>query len=234
MQVSEGKLAVCLVFLLVLIATSCEQRDPQAEYERLRETVFSSPQEGIDVAQEYIDHFYNKAKARINEVSEIRHQYRIMDDFIDHSFNSYADFLDQSREINAELSSSKYEGVRKTWLSLYERERSQVLGPLMDSITETVFDNYFKTQVRQISENEFNIWSIESIDQISLTTPTLSDDGTTKTASGEYRIHLKGNLTGLIKKDARIRINGSIGPDESGNLQKNRTGYEFLEKPYLP
>lgn len=232
MQVSGSRLAACLM-LFLLIVTSCEQRNPQAEYEQLRETVFSTPQEGIDAAQEYIDYFHNKSGARITEVSEIRHQYRVMDDFVEHSFNSYADFLDQSREINAELSSSNYEGVRKSWQSIYERERNQVLGPIMDSITESTFDEFFKTQVRQLCEDEFNVWDIEEIDKISLTTPTLSDDGTIKSASGEYRIHLRGKVLGLITKEARVSIEGTIGPDESGNIQMNRTGYQFLEKPAL-
>lgn len=233
MQVLGGRFVTCLM-LFLLIASSCDQRDPQAEYELLRQTVYSNPQEGIDAAQEYIDHFYNKSGARITEVSSIRDEYRRMADFVEHSFNSYADFLDQSREINAELSSSNYEGVRKTWQSLYERERNQVLGPIMDSITESSFDEFFKTQVRLLCEDEFNVWDIEEIDKISLTSPTLSDDGTVKKASGEYRIHLRGNVLGLITRDARVSIEGTIGPDESGYIQMNRTGYHFLEKPTLP
>lgn len=214
------------------MATSCDQRDPQAEYEILRQAVYSNPQEGIDATQEYIDHFHNKSGARITEVSSIRDEYRKMADFIEHSFNSYADFLNQSREINAELSSSYYEGVRKTWQLIYEKERNQVLGPIMDSINESSFEEFFKTQVILLCEDEFNIWDIKEIDMISLTSPKLSDDGTMKKASGEFRIHLKGKAFNT-NEVARISIEGTIGPDESGYIQRRRTGYEFLEKPIL-
>lgn len=231
LHVLGGRPAACLV-LLFLIASSCDQRDPQAEYGHLRQAVYSNPQEGIDAAQEYIDHFHNKSGARITEVSSIRDEYRMMADFVEHSFNSYADFLNHSREINAELSFSNYEGVRKTWQIFYERERNHVLGPIMDSITESSFDDFFKSQVIQLCEEEFNIWDIKEIDMITLTSPTLSDDGTMKKASGEYRIHLNGKMFNT-NEVARISIEGSIGPDESGNIQWRRTGYEFLEKPIL-
>ena len=101
---------ICLI-LLVIVATSCEQRDPQAEFELLRETVYSSPQEGEETAQEYIDYFYKKKGARITEASEIRDQYRKMVIFFSISFSSYADFLTKSRELNYELSYSSYDGV---------------------------------------------------------------------------------------------------------------------------
>ena len=219
--------------LCVLLAASCEQRDPQAEYELLRETIYSSPHDGEVAAQEYIDYFYNKKKARITEVSEIRNQYRQMDGFFSNSFGSYADFISKSRELNNELSYSNYEGVRKLWQSLYERERNRLLGPLMDSITETDFNTFFQSQVRLLCENEFNVWKVESIDQISLSTPTLINGGTAKKSYGEYRVHLRGALLGIATPTARVSIEGTIGPDESGTVIPNRTGYQFLEKPIL-
>ena len=217
---------LCLM-LFVLMGVSCEQRDPQAEYELMRETAYSSPREGEEVAQEYIDYFYKEKKARITEVSEIRDQYRKMDAFFANSFNSYADFLKQGKDLNNELSYSNYNGVRKVWKSLYDRERNRLLGPLMDSITESDFEEFFKAQVWQLSENNYNIWEVESIDQVSLSTPTLVNDGTAKKCHGEYRVHLRGNVLGVLTKDARVSIEGTIGPDDLGNLTPVRTGYEF-------
>ena len=131
------------------------------------------------------------------------------------------------------MSNSIYSGVRKTWTALYEKELNHLLGPLMDSITETDFDAFFRTQVRALSENEFNIWEIESIDQVSLSTPTLVNNGMAKESTGEYRIHLSGKL-GLLKPTAVITISGTIGPDATGQKNYVRTSYEFLKKPVLP
>lgn len=220
----------CLLFF-VLMLTSCEQRDSQAEYELLCETVYSSPSEGIDAAQEYIDYFHEKKKARITEVSEMRHQYRLMDSFLSNSFCSYADFLKQSREMNNELSHSNYVGVRKLWNTLYEKERSRLLGPLLDSIKESDFDFFFQKQVRFLCEKEFNLWEVESVDRISLSMPTLVNDGTAKKTSAEYRVHLRGAVLGVVTPTAIISIEGTIGPDELGNLTSIRTGYQFIKKP---
>ena len=98
LTVEECK-AICIL-LLVMLLLSCEQRDPQAEYELLRETVFSSPQEGEAAAQKYIDDFYGKDRARITEASEIRHQYRLMDGLFSDSFSSFVDFMKKSHDLN--------------------------------------------------------------------------------------------------------------------------------------
>ena len=227
-----SKVTWCLL-IVALILFSCEQRDPQAEYELLCETVYSSPNEGESAAQEYIDYFYKNKKAKTTEVSEIRHQYRQIESFLANTFNSYMEFLNQSRDLNKELSHSNYTGVRKLWKTLYEKERNRLLGPLMDSITESDFDEFFKTQVSSLCEKEFNIWDIESIDRVSISTPTLIKDGTAKKSNGEYRVHLRGNVFGVLTKTARISIEGTIGPDESGNIITERIGYQFIEKPIL-
>ena len=227
----KGNCMTLCIFLLAVMAVSCEQRDPQAEYELLCETIYSSPAEGINAAQEYIDYFQGKEKARITEVSEIRHQYRMMDVFLSNSFSSYADFLKQSREMDNELSQSNYTGVRKLWHTLYEKERSRLLGPLLDSIKESDFDTFFQTQVRLLCENEFNLWKVESVDRVSLSMPTLVNGGTAKKSSAEYRIHLRGTVFGVVTPTAVITIEGTIGPDEFGNLTSTRTGYQFTKKP---
>jgi len=222
---------ICLI-LLVIVATSCEQRDPQAEFELLRETVYSSPQEGEETAQEYIDYFYKKKGARITEASEIRDQYRKMVNFFSISFSSFADFLTKSRELNYELSYSSYDGVRRMWLSHYETVKKRLLAPLMDSITASDFDSFFQEQVKLLCDNEFDRWTIESIDQVSLSTPILIDGGNAKKTLGEYRIHLRSN-TLRLPSTARISIEGTIGPDESGNVVPNRTRFTFLDKPII-
>ena len=139
----------CLL-LFVFMATSCEQRDPQAEYELLCETVYSSPSEGIEAAQEYLDYFHNNKKARKTEVSELKRQYQHIDIFLSNTFNSYVDFLNQTRELNKELSRSDYLGVRKMWLLNYRERHDRLLGELMDSITESNFDEFFQVRVASL------------------------------------------------------------------------------------
>ncbi|PNE28831.1 hypothetical protein BHU09_04840 [Tannerella sp. oral taxon 808] len=219
------------LIMSVLMAASCEQRDPEAEYKLLSETVYSSPREGAVAAQEYIDYFNNKEGARINDAYGIRDQYYLMRDFFSYSFDSYADFLDQSRELNEKLSSSKYTGVQKMWLSFYEAECNRLLEILMRYITENEFDAFFKIQIRQLCDNEFMTWDVESIDQISLSEPTLVSDGTAKKSYGEYRVHLRGNILGIDTDIAIVKIDGVIGVDASGKVRYARTGYQFVEKP---
>lgn len=218
--------------LLALLVVSCEKRDPQAEFELLRETVYSSPQEGEETAQEYIDYFYKKKGARITEVSEIRDQYRKMVNVFSLSFSSYADFLSKSRELNYELSYSNYDGVRRMWLSHYETLKKRLLAPLMDNITASDFDSFFQEQVKHLCDNEFDRWTVESIDQMSLSTPTFVDGGMAKKSSGEYRVHLRSNYLRL-PSTARMSIEGTIGPDESGNVVPIRTRISFLDKPII-
>ena len=225
-MIKKIKMFPCFM-LLALMNVSCEQRDPQAEYERLRDTVFSSPLEGETAAQEYIDYFYGKEKARITEVSEIRDQYRKMDGFFSDSFSSYADFMSKSRDLHKLLSHSNYEGVRKMWLSRYESERNRLLEPLLDSISESDFDNFFRSQVTQLCKNEYSFWDLESVDQVSLSSPTRTNDGMAVKSYGEYRVHLKGGVLGILTKSERVTIEGTIGPDELGSLVYNRTGYQF-------
>lgn len=220
------------VLLFVFMQTSCEQRDPQAEYELLCETVYSSPNEGIEAAQEYLDYFHNNKKARRTEVSEMKRQYQKIDVFLLNTFNSYVDFLNQTRELNKELSRSDYLGVRKMWSSNYREKHDRLLGELMDSITESDFDDFFKREVWQISEREF-LLGVESVDQVSLSVPTLVNDGTAKKATGEYRVHLRGNLFEFVTRSARVSIEGTRGVDASGNLISIRTGYQILERPSL-
>lgn len=233
-----GKGMLLCLILFAIMLTSCDQRDPQAEYEVLREKVFESPHEGIEVAQEYIAHFKKnnsffgkKKKARITEVSEIRSQYMRMDAFFSNSYNSYGDFMTASHELNYELSYSNYDGVRRTWLSLYERQRKRLLAPLMDSITESDFDRFFQEDARKITGIECRSWQIESIAKVSMSAPILEYSGTTKKALGEYRVRLK---FGILSWTSRVCIEGTIGPDESGNIVYTRKKYNFYEKPPLP
>lgn len=228
----KENLFICLL-LLGLICASCEQRNPQAEYEQLRDTVFSSPLEGETAAQKYIDYFYGKEGARITEVSEIRDQYRKIDNFFSGSFNSYCEFLNESDELNKELAYSNYEGVRKTWLSRYEKERNRLLDPFLNGITDSDFDEFFQKEVNKLCENEFNIWRVESVDRVTLSSPTRTNDGKSVKSNAEYRVHLKGDVIGVLTQTAIISIEGTAGPDESCNLIFYRTGYQFVKKPIL-
>lgn len=229
-----------LFMLLMFFLCSCEQRDPQAEYEALREKTFESPHEGVEVAQEYIAHFEKsnglfgkKKKARITEVSEIRSQYMRMDAFFSNSYSSYGDYMTASRELNYELSYSNYDGVRRTWLSLYEKQRKRLLAPLMDSITESDFERFFQEDARKISGSECPSWQIESIEKVSMTNPILEYNGTAKKVLGEYRVRLSGNTFTFIPSSARYSIEGTIGPDESGNIIYTRIKYTVLDKPLI-
>ena len=220
-------------FLVLAAVFACDQRDPQAEYEALRDAVFSDPRDGMDIAEEYINHFRSRKGSRGTEVSEIYDYYRSMHDFFSGSYRTYPEFMSESRPLDVSLSYCNYEGVRNTWNNLYGQERSRLLAPLMDRITELTFDGYFKNQVRSLCQEEFKTWDYESIDRLSLSTPTIVRDGSVKEASGQYRVHLRGNIIGIRTSTATVAISGLIGVDADGNLVSERTGYDFLDSPIL-
>lgn len=226
------KKIILIVLTIAFVAFSCEEkRDAQLEYEQLRDIWYSSPREGESAAQEYIDYFHNKNAPRINDVYEIRSQYRKMDDFFSKSFENYATFMSESRELNAELSRSNYSGVRQLWKNLYEEEQNRLIESVLDNITASNFDSFFRSEIRKICENEFYTWEIESIDQVSLSTPTPINGKIGKEASGQYRIHLRGAVLGLRTSEAILSIEGAIGISDTGSFNYIRTGYHFLEKP---
>ena len=73
-------------------------------------------------------------------------------------------------------------------------------------------------------------WEVESIDQVSVTTPSPVEDRWAKEATGEYRIHLR--KFGMFRTgDALLSIEGRIGITDAGELQFFRKGYHFVEKP---
>ena len=152
--------------------------------------------------------------------------------FFSNPYSSYGDFLTASHELNYELSYSNYDGVRRTWLSHYERQRKRLLAPIMDSITESEFDRFFQEDAMKISGIKYPSWNVESIEKISMTTPILEYSGTTKKALGEYRVRLSGKRTGF-PESARFSIEGTLGPDESGNIIYTRKECKEFEKPFI-
>ena len=222
-----------LLALMTMSAAACDNRDPQAEYEALSAAVYPYPRNGIDAAQEYIDHFYKKGGARINEVSDIRHQYRLMADFFAETYSDYGHFLRESKTLDRELSGSVYEGVRNTWKNLYARERDRLLAPLMEQITEEAFDKYFQYQIRSFCEERYQTWGRESTDRLGLNTPRIKADGTTKECQGRYRVHLRGKIIGIRTSTADVENSGEIGVDAQGRYTYRLVSYNFSNEPIL-
>lgn len=179
----------------------------------------------------YIDEFRDTKGAPINEAYDIRNMYRLMDSFFSNVFSSYCDFLNTSKSIGSELSQTVYEGVRKTWQALYEKERNRLLASQIETITESDFQTFFESEVRKLCGNEFSLYSVEAIDQVSLSAPTVVNDGTAKEAHGEYFIHLRGKTILHSSGEARISIEGVIGFDETCNISAYRKGYQFTKRP---
>lgn len=207
-----------------------QERDADREYELLSEKLFSSAREGEETAQEYIDYFSSRNSTWINNANEIKSAYRRMDAFFSKAFDSYATFKNESRNLDSDFSLSRYEGVRKLWKQLYEQEERQLMEELMENITVSSFDEYFRSEARSLSDKEFMTWEVESIDQVSVTTPSPVEDKWAKEATGEYRIHLR--KFGMFRTgDALLSIEGRIGITDAGELQFFRKGYHFVETP---
>ena len=231
-------ITIISVALTAMLVVACVSRDPQAEYEALCSTVFSDPQDGLDQAQEYIDYFYGEKKARTKEVTDIRNKYKEMVGFFSMSHNSYGDFMTESDFLNLELSTSPYEGVRKTWNSLYKQTRNRLVTPLLDKINEQLFDEYFMTQANQLFDlQDYSTWVPTTTERVLINTPRVKSDGTTKECSGKYRIYCQQDILRLgVKKRndyAEIEITGEIGVDEAGGYTYKIISHNFTKEPFF-
>lgn len=127
--------------VVTLFVAACNNREPETEYKELSTTVFTSPQDGIDAAQEYLDYFEGEKGCRKTAVSDILKAYTQMYEVLGNQPFDFSDFI-AATKLNQEMSKSRYEGVRETWKNLYEEARDN-RDPEADfeTLCKTVFPN---------------------------------------------------------------------------------------------
>jgi len=225
------------LYIITLLALSglfsCAERNAQEEFAALCVAEYEDPQKGIDVCQEYIDHFYKTEDAPIAEVSAIRQEYRRMEEFFSTKYTSLQDFNQSAQGLDAQFSKSKYEGVKNTWASLYKKERESILSPLLEKIDEDAFDSFYTAEIKEICARELKGWDVESINKVGITTITSAKEGSAKQCRGVYRVDLKGGgFLGGKSGEARVSVSGEIGPNPAdGSLDYTLIAYNFIDKP---
>ena len=112
-------LTILAMSVVTLFVAACNNRDPETEYEELATTVYTSPQEGIDAAQEYLDYFEGEKGCRKTAVSDILKAYTQMYEVLESQPQDFSDFI-AATKLNEELSKSRYKGVKETWNNLYK------------------------------------------------------------------------------------------------------------------
>ena len=115
-------LTIFAMSVITLFVAACNNRDPETEYEELATTVYTSPQEGMDAAQEYLDYFEGEKGCRKTAVSDILKAYTLMYEVFGNQPLDFSDFI-AARKLNQEMSKSRYKGVKETWNNLYKVAR---------------------------------------------------------------------------------------------------------------
>ena len=134
-------LTIFAMSVITLFVAACNNRDPETEYEELATTVYTSPQEGMDAAQEYLDYFEGEKGCRKTAVSDILKAYTLMYEVFGNQPLDFSDFI-AARKLNQEMSKSRYKGVKETWNNLYKVARDN-RDPEADyeTICKTVYPN---------------------------------------------------------------------------------------------
>lgn len=130
-----------VISVVTLFVAACNNRDPETEYEELATTVYTSPQEGMDAAQEYLDYFEGEKGCRKTAVSDILKAYTLMYEVLGNQPLDFSDFI-AARKLNQEMSKSRYKGVKETWNNLYKVARDN-RDPESDyeTMCKTVYPN---------------------------------------------------------------------------------------------
>ena len=134
-------LTIFAMSVITLFVAACNNRDPETEYEKLSTMVYTSPQDGIDAAQKYLDYFKDEKGCRKTAVSDILKAYTQMYEVLGNQPQDFSDFIEATK-LNQEMSKSRYEGVRETWKNLYKVAcDNRDPGADYDSLCKAVYTN---------------------------------------------------------------------------------------------
>ena len=221
---------VLAALLCILGCPSCDQRDPEAEYQDLSLTAFN-PQDGMDKAQEYMTHFQKNRFAHIQEAREIYYEYASIQDFDRKTYYDLAELIEDGQELDQELSMSQSPGVRRTWSSLYKEKRKRTQQYILDSLNEIRFSPELSRAAREICAGTYMTWDVESVSEISIGPAELVEDGTAKRCSAEYQVYLRGNIVGRRTYNARVSASGRYSFDSMGHLHFTLEDSHVIDGP---
>ncbi|MBO4659562.1 MAG: hypothetical protein J5637_08065 [Prevotella sp.] len=219
------------LLLIAFFLLSCEQRDPEVEFQRLAETSFTNVRDAIDATNDYIDYFYKKSSRHLQEVYQMRTEYRVMDALFNESYHDYVEFIDRVNEAKNKGEDSSSAGVRETWRQLFSKKKHSLLDPGLEKLDKSSFEAYMSENARELCKDGTIFMKADECDVVELGEPQLTDDGFSKTCEGTFRVHLKGKLVGLLKSTALIKLKGKIVGDGIPTFQYKMVEYEIIEAP---
>ena len=221
----------CFFLLIPFFLLACEQRDPEAEFQKLVDTPYTNIKEGIKALDDYIDHFKGKATQHIEEAYKMRSQYSAMDELFSGSFRDYAHFMEVVDQTKEKGEDSQFASVREVWRQLFVKKKHSLLDPGLEKLDKNSFVDYMTENAKELCKDGTILLKSDVCDIVEMGEPQLTEDGFSKTCEGTFRVHLKDPLVGLLQSTALIKLKGEIVGDCVPSFQYRLAGYEILEAP---
>ena len=209
---------------------SCDSRDPEVEFQDLSATAFE-PREGIEKANEYLNHFRKNPNARIQEVKNICYQYEKMADFDGKSYPDFASLIAEGQELDREFSMSESYGIRNEWSALYKDKRKRTRQFFLDSIDEAQFSTKLNRAARDICSDSYLTWKVERVEETLIGPAELEEDGSAKVCPAEYMVFLRGSIVGIQTYNAKVSTKGRFSFDSNGRLHFTIVDAAIIDGP---
>ena len=201
--------------------TNDKSRNCETEYMHLSVREFGSCTEAMYAIGDFLDEFSSAqgCKSCCDHASKIKAEFSEMYSFLENN-SSYDRFLKDGQVKDGKFSSSTYETVRKTWKSLYEKEKTRRYNLMLNEITAETFKPYLEKCAKQHAVEHFNWdfvkYNVTSCEFRGTMNVSNTSDNKGKTATGTFHVNLEGSGLGLSTKSADVTVCGTINVASDG------------------
>ena len=223
---------VALLVSIFLIA--CEQRDPEAEFQKILDTPYYNVKEGIIVLDDYINYFSQKSSPHMEEVYKMRREYNAMEKLFNDSYQDYVHFMEVINLTQHKGEDSEFASVREVWRQLFNKKKHTLLDPDLEKLDKKDFIQYMSEDAKKMCNKHTSY-----VDKVFMTPveclvlemcePQLTEDGFSKTCEGTFKVNSEGKLLGVFDSTAKIKLKGMIVGDSIPSFQYRLIDYEILE-----
>ena len=208
-------------FLLIpFFLLACEQRDPEAEFQKLLDTPYTNIKEGLKALETLLTGCGNKK----NDKNVIK---------VGASPTPHAEILNVVKDkLKDKGEDSEFASVREVWRQLFSKKKHSLLDPGLEKLDKNSFVEYMTENAKELCKDGTILMKPDVCDVVEMGEPQLTEDGFSKTCEGTFRVHLKSKLVGgLFQSTAQIKLKGMIVGDSIPTFQYKLVGYEILEAP---